>query len=248
MIEYLSSPEIWLSFITLATLEIILGIDNIVFIAVIVARVEKSRQAYARQIGLLLALGMRIALLLVLTWIIGLTRPIFEVFGHPVSWRDIILIAGGLFLLLKATHEIHQDIEGAMDEGRGKPLSSFAGVVVQIALIDLVFSIDSVVTAIGIAERVEVMIAAMLVAIAVMYFAASAVSVFITNHPTTKMLALSFLILIGAALIADGSGFHIPRGYIYFSMAFAAAVEVFNILAVKRREARQQTKSTDSDT
>ncbi len=242
LVAYLSSPEIWMSFLTLTALEIILGIDNIVFISLVASRVPEKQRAAARKIGLLLAVCFRIALLFALTWIIGLTAPLFEVFGHPVSWRDMILIAGGLFLLVKATQEIHQDIEGGLDPVGSTPVTGFAAAIVQIAIIDLVFSIDSVVTAIGIAERLEVMIAVMLVAVTFMYFASSLVSSFITNYPTTKMLALSFLILIGVALVADGSGFHIPRGYIYFSMAFATAVEIFNIVAVRRRENRRDSR------
>ena len=236
LIAYLSSPEIWMSFLTLTVLEIVLGIDNIVFLSLIASRVEENKRAAARQIGLLLAIVLRIVLLFALTWLIGLTSSLFEIFGHSVSWRDMILIAGGLFLLVKATQEIHQDIEGGLDSVGSTPITGFTAAIVQIAIIDLVFSIDSVVTAVGLAEHLGVMIAAMLVAVSVMYFASSFVSNFITNHPTTKMLALSFLILIGVALIADGSGFHIPRGYIYFSMAFATAVEMFNIVAVRRRE------------
>ena len=242
LVAYLSSPEIWMSFFTLTALEIILGIDNVVFLSLVASRVPERQRAAARKIGLLLAVGLRIGLLFALTWIIGLTAPLFEVLGHPVSWRDMILIAGGLFLFVKATQEIHQDIEGGLDPVGSTPITGFAAAIVQIAIIDLVFSIDSVVTAIGIAEHLEVMIAAMLVAVSFMYFASSMVSNFITNHPTTKMLALSFLILIGVALVADGSGFHIPRGYIYFSMAFATAVEIFNIVAVSRRENRRSTR------
>jgi predicted tellurium resistance membrane protein TerC len=242
LVAYLSSPEIWMSFLTLTVLEIVLGIDNIVFLSLVASRVQEKQRANARKIGLLLAVSLRIVLLFALTWIIGLTAPLFEIFGHPVSWRDMILIAGGLFLFVKATQEIHQDIEGGLDPVGSTPITGFAVAVVQIAIIDLVFSIDSVVTAIGIAEHIEVMIAAMLVAVSFMYFASSWVSNFITNHPTTKMLALSFLILIGVALIADGSGFHIPRGYIYFSMAFATAVEMFNIVAVRWRENQRRNK------
>lgn len=232
-----------MSFLTLTALEIILGIDNIVFLSLVASRAPEKQRATVRKIGLLLAVILRIALLFALTWIIALTAPLFEVFGHPVSWRDMILIAGGLFLLVKATQEIHQDIEGGLDPVGSAPISGFAAAIVQISIIDLVFSIDSVVTAIGIAEHIEVMIAAMLVAVTFMYYASSTVSNFITNHPTTKMLALSFLILIGVALVADGSGFHIPRGYIYFSMAFATAVEMFNIIAIRRRENQRGNKN-----
>ncbi len=238
LISYLSSPEIWLSFISLTMLEIILGIDNIVFISLIVARVPEDKQVSARRVGLLLAMALRILMLLALTWIISLSAPVFQIFEHDVSWRDMILLAGGLFLFVKATQEIHQDIEGGLSQVEGKALTGFTAIVVQIVIIDIIFSIDSVVTAIGIAEHVEVMIAAMVVAVTVMYYASGVISTFIITHPTTKMLALSFLILIGVALVADGSGFHIPRGYIYFAMAFATGVEIFNIIAVRRREKR----------
>lgn len=236
MVAWLSDPTIWASFITLTVMEVVLGIDNVVFISVIVSRLHADFRARARRIGLSLALIFRIVLLLGITWIIGLTAPLFHAFGQDVSWRDIILIAGGLFLLAKATHEIHKTIEGDEEQGTGPAASdAFAAIIVQIALIDLVFSIDSIVTAIGIAEHVEVMIAAIVVSMVVMYVAAGAVADFIERHPTTKMLALSFLFLIGSALIADGIEFHIPRGYIYFAMVFSAFVETFNVLARRRR-------------
>ncbi len=236
MIGWLTDPGIWASFITLTAMEIVLGIDNIVFISVIVARLSEPVRTRARRIGLALALVFRVIMLLGITWLIGLTAPLFTAFGQEVSWRDLILILGGLFLLAKATHEIHNDIEG--DDGAGLLAGADAGflaIILQIALIDLVFSIDSIVTAIGIAEHVEVMIAAVVVSMVVMYVASGAVSGFIERHPTTKMLALSFLILIGAALVADGIEFHIPRGYIYFAMAFSTAVEAINVLARRRR-------------
>ena len=235
MYELIFSPEIWISFVTLTIMEIVLGIDNIVFISLLVARLEEPQATTARRIGLSLALIMRIALLLVLTWIIALTQPLFSILDHPVSWRDLILLAGGLFLLWKGTREIHLGVEGDADQRPTKAVANFAAIVAQIVVIDMVFSVDSIITAIGIAEHVEVMIAAVLIAVIVMYAASAPISNFIARHPTTKMLALSFLILIGAALVADGVGFHIPRGYIYFSMAFAAGVEAINILAARRR-------------
>jgi predicted tellurium resistance membrane protein TerC len=238
MIDLLSDPQIWASFITLTAMEIILGIDNIVFIAVIVSRLEGPASERARQIGLAGALIMRILLLLALAWLIGLTEPIVTLFGQPISWRSLILMAGGLFLLAKATREIHHDIEGDGDDVTKKGKATFWGVIAQIMVIDMVFSVDSIVTAIGIADYVEVMIAAVVVSMVVMYVASIPIAKFIQQHPTTKMLALSFLILIGAALVADGVGFHIPRGYIYFSMAFATAVEAVNIIAARRRRAR----------
>ena len=240
MSGWLTDPSIWASFVTLTAMEIVLGIDNIVFLSVIAARLPPEIRDRARRIGLTLALVFRLVLLFTIAWIIGLTAPIFEVFGHPVSWRDMILIAGGLFLLGKGTREIHHSIEGSFEEGAASVVyNSFFAVIAQIAVIDLVFSIDSIVTAIGIAEHIEVMVAAIVISMLVMYFAATSVGRFIDQHPTTKMLALSFLLLIGAALVADGIGFHIPRGYIYFSMAFAAGVEVINVLA-SRRKRRQK--------
>jgi predicted tellurium resistance membrane protein TerC len=235
MIEMLSNPNVWAAFIALSAMEIVLGIDNVVFISIMVSRLPEEIRTRARQIGLGLALIMRIALLFAITWIIGLTAPVFSAFGMDFSWRDLILIAGGLFLLAKATHEIHKSIEGEHDEGQTPVSDSFSWVILQIAIIDLVFSVDSIITAVGMVDQVEVMVAAVIVAIAVMYFASGAVSRFIEKHPTTKMLALSFLMLIGAALIADGFEFHIPRGYIYAAMAFAGVVEVINVLASRSR-------------
>ena len=245
MSGWLTDPSIWASFVTLTAMEVVLGIDNIVFLSVIVARLPADIRDRARRIGLTLALVFRLALLFTITWLIGLTAPIFEVFGHAVSWRDIILIAGGLFLLGKGTREIHHSIEDD-DEGSaaGAVVSSFFAVIVQIAIIDLVFSIDSIITAIGIAEHIEVMVAAIVISMLVMYFAAASVGQFIDRHPTTKMLALSFLLLIGAALVADGIGFHIPRGYIYFSMAFAAGVEVINVLATRRSRRQKAARAS----
>ena len=236
MYELIFLPQVWISFVTLTVMEVVLGIDNIVFISLLVVRLQEPQATTARRIGLSLAFLMRVLLLLALTWIIALTQPLFSVFGHAVSWRDLILLAGGLFLLWKGTREIHLGIEGEDHETPASAAHSFAGVIAQIVVIDMVFSVDSIVTAIGIAEHVEVMIAAVMIAIFVMYAASAPISGFIARHPTTKMLALSFLILIGAALVADGVGFHIPRGYIYFAMAFAGGVEVVNILAARRRK------------
>jgi predicted tellurium resistance membrane protein TerC len=229
--ELLTDPHAWLAFVTLTVLEIVLGIDNIVFISVIVSRLPAAQRRRARAIGLALALVFRIILLLMLAWLIGLTEPIFTVLEHPVSWRDIILMAGGFFLLYKATQEIHDEIEGETEaeEASRKRSGAFSFIIGQIILIDIIFSVDSIVTAIGMAEDVEVMIAAVIVAVAVMFVAANAISGVIEQHPTIKMLALSFLLLVGISLVADGLGFHIPRGYVYFAMAFSATVEVFNI-------------------
>jgi predicted tellurium resistance membrane protein TerC len=242
MLHLLTDPNAWLALVTLAVLEIVLGIDNIVFISVLISRLPQRQAKLARQIGLGLAFIFRVALLLTLTWIMRLTAPVFAVFGNEFSWRDLILIAGGLFLLAKGTSEIHAAVEA--EYGEEQPTTSskgFGWVIAQLVAIDLVFSLDSIITAIGLAQDVEIMIAAVMIAMLVMYFAAVPVSAFIQKYPTTKMLALSFLLLIGVALVADGLGFHIPRGYIYFAMAFAGAVEVFNVLALRNRRKRPKT-------
>lgn len=238
MIELLYDPAVWASFLTLTVMEIVLGIDNIVFISVIINRLPPEQAERARRIGLALALIFRIILLMFLAWIIGLKAEVFSIFGHAFSWRDLILLAGGIFLVYKATAEIHEEFEGETEEEEADRLSvtSFANIIGQIIVIDLVFSVDSIVTAIGMAEHVEVMIAAVIVAIAVMYIASGTISDFIKRHPTTKMLALSFLLLIGVSLVADGMGFHIPRGYIYAAMGFSVMVEAINILAGRNRK------------
>jgi predicted tellurium resistance membrane protein TerC len=240
MIELLQDPNAWFAFLTLTVMEIVLGIDNIVFISVIVSRLPEAQAARARALGLSLALVFRIVMLLALTWIIGLTEPVFTAFGKGFSWRDLILMAGGLFLIYKATSEVHAEFEyvTTLEQAREQAKLAFNAIIAQIVVIDLVFSVDSIVTAIGMADHVEVMIAAVIVAVAVMYLGAKPVSEFIKRHPTTKMLALAFLLLIGASLVADGLGFHIPRGYIYFAMAFSALVETVNI-ALRSRHARK---------
>jgi predicted tellurium resistance membrane protein TerC len=243
MIELLTSPEAWAALLTLTLLEIVLGIDNVIFLSVLVARLPDEQAKRARQIGLALALVFRILLLSFLFWLIGLTRPLFTVMGQVFSWRDIILIGGGLFLIAKATHEIHNEVE-AREGGEGPHLASqsFFVVVLQLIAIDLIFSLDSIITAIGMVQDIEIMIAAVIIAVGVMYAASGPVSAFIAEHPTTKMLALAFLVLIGVALVADGFEVHIPRGYIYFAMAFAASVEAFNIIAGRnRRRARRKS-------
>jgi predicted tellurium resistance membrane protein TerC len=237
MTAWITDPQIWASLVTLTIMEIVLGIDNIVFISVIVSRLPAKMAHRARQIGLSLALVFRIVLLSVLSWIVGLTTPLFTIADHTFSWRDVILIAGGLFLLFKATHEIHHDIEGEEEDSEtGNVQKSFAAAIAQIIVIDLVFSVDSIITAIGMAQHIEVMVAAVVISMIVMYIASGPVAAFIKEHPTTKMLALSFLLLIGVALIADGLGFHIPRGYIYFAMAFSAGVEIINVIAKQNRK------------
>jgi predicted tellurium resistance membrane protein TerC len=236
MIELLTSPEAWAALLTLTALEIVLGIDNVIFLSVIVARIPEPQATRARQIGLALALIFRILLLSLLVWLIGLTEAVFSVRGTAFSWRDIILIGGGLFLIAKATHEIHAEVEGG-DEGgeRKRGASAFFLVILQIIVIDLVFSLDSIITAIGMAQDLAIMVAAVVIACVIMYASSGPVARFVAEHPTTKMLALAFLVLIGVALVADGFQFHIPRGYIYFAIAFSVAVEMFNVLAKRNR-------------
>jgi len=236
MLELLSDPHAWAALATLTLLEVVLGIDNVVFISILVSRCPPDQARRARQIGLSLAFIFRIAMLFGLTWLMKLTYPLFSTFGIGISWRDIILIGGGMFLIAKATHEIHAEVERRdANSGRNVAVQSFALVVAQLVAVDLVFSIDSVITAIGMVKDIEIMIAAVVIAMVVMYIASGPVSAFIAAHPTTKMLALAFLVLIGVALVAEGFDFHFPRGYIYFSMAFAGAVEVFNVLASRNR-------------
>ena len=243
MLDLLTSPEAWAALVTLTALEVVLGIDNVIFLSVLVSRVPEPQATRARQIGLALALIFRILLLSVLVWLIGMTKPVVTIGGFGFSWRDIILIAGGLFLIAKATHEIHAEVEGGEGEHGGANAGSraFFWVILQIIVVDLVFSLDSIITAIGMAQDLEIMIAAVVIAVAIMYVSSSPVAAFVARHPTTKMLALSFLVLIGVALLADGFKFHIPRGYIYFAMAFAFAVEVFNILARRNRNRAADT-------
>jgi predicted tellurium resistance membrane protein TerC len=245
MMELLASPEAWLALATLTALEIVLGIDNVIFISVIVSRIPPAQAKRARQIGLLLALVFRIVLLSLLVWLIGLTEPIVIVRSVELSWRDIILIAGGAFLIAKATHEIHAEVESAHGEPGDEPKAGvFFMAIMQIIIIDIVFSLDSIITAIGMAQDIEIMVAAVIIACAVMYVSSGPVAKFVADHPTTKMLALAFLVLIGVALVADGFKFHIPRGYIYFAITFSAAVELFNVLA--RRNRRKVTRRPTS--
>jgi predicted tellurium resistance membrane protein TerC len=233
---FLTDPQVWIAFLTLAALEIVLGIDNIVFISILVGKLPKEKQAFAYRVGLTLAMGMRILLLLSLSWIMGLTKPLFSALGHTVSGRDLVLLIGGLFLVAKSTHEIHEKIEGCEEEElKARAVRSMAGVLVQIALLDIVFSLDSVITAVGMVKDVSVMIAAIVAAVLVMMAFARAVGDFVHRHPTIKMLALAFLLLIGVMLIADGTGQHVPKGYIYASMAFSLFVEMLNMRAGLRR-------------
>ena len=238
--DLLTSPEAWAALATLTVLEIVLGIDNIIFISVLADRLPAKQRRKARQIGLGLAMGTRILLLFSITWIMSLTAPLFSVLGHAVSGRDLILIVGGLFLLYKSTHEIHQKMEGGRD-GVQTPkgaVGTFGGVLLQIALLDIVFSLDSVITAVGMADDLAVMVTAIVLAVGVMMVSAGPVGDFVSEHPTVKMLALSFLLLIGTSLVADGAGFHIPKGYIYFAMGFSVFVEFLNLRSRPRASGR----------
>jgi predicted tellurium resistance membrane protein TerC len=227
--EWITTPEAWTALATLTLIEIVLGIDNIVFISILVGRLQTSQQQKARIIGLSLAMGTRLALLFSLTWFMRVTWPLFEVLDRPFSIRDLILIGGGLFLLAKATLEIHDKLEGTEGHSSAKITASFGSVLLQIALLDMVFSLDSVITAVGLAQQIEVMVAAIVIAVIVMMISAKSISEFIGRHPTIKMLALSFLLLIGLTLVGEGFGLHIPKGYIYFAMAFSIFVELLNM-------------------
>ena len=241
MLELLTDPNAWAALATLTVLEIVLGIDNVVFISILVSRCSPKEALRARQIGLSLAFVFRIAMLFGLTWLMKLTDALFSVFEVGISWRDIILIGGGMFLIAKATHEIHSEVEHRETEGEATVAAqSFALVVAQLVVVDLVFSLDSIITAIGMVSQIEIMIGAVVLAMFVMYVASGPVAGFIAAHPTTKMLALAFLVLIGMALVAEGFDFHIPRGYIYFAMAFAGAVEAFNVMAGRKRRGKTQ--------
>ena len=242
MIELLSDPQTWLAFLTLTALEIVLGIDNIIFISILVGRLPKAVQGRARTIGLGLAMLTRILLLLSITWVMGLSADLFAVGAIGISGRDVILIGGGLFLLAKSTLEIHSGLEGEEQHHEARVRATFTSVILQIAIIDIVFSLDSVITAVGMADHVEVMIAAVIVAVLVMMFLAGPISDFVDRHPTIKMLALSFLILIGMALVGEGFEFHIPKGYIYFAMAFSVAVEMLNIRVRARKRIEEPVK------
>ena len=234
--EWITTAEGWIALLTLTVLEIVLGIDNIVFISILAGKLPEHQQARARMIGLALAMFGRVALLLSLTWIMRLTAPFFTVWAQEISGRDLILMGGGVFLIWKSTHEIHDKLEGeSVDAGKARRIT-FGGAIVQILLLDLVFSLDSVITAVGMAEDVAVMITAVVIAVLVMMVSASAIAGFVDKHPTVKMLALSFLLLIGVALVAEGLDQHIPKGYIYFAMAFSVLVELLNLRARKKRD------------
>src|SRR4051794_27316726 len=236
--EWLADPNIWASLVTLTALEIVLGIDNLVFIAILVGRLPEDRRDSARRLGLALAVLSRLALLASIAWIIGLTAPVFELFDHAFSWRDIILIAGGLFLLYKGTREIHERLEGENDGEHASVAqapASFGGVLAQIMVLDIVFSLDSVITAVGMANELWVMATAVILAVLIMLAASGPLARFVDRHPTIKMLALSFLLLIGTTLVADGIGFHVPKGYIYAAIGFSVGVEALNQIAARRR-------------
>ena len=233
--EWASDPQVWIAFATLAALEIVLGIDNIVFISILVGRLPEDRRALGYRLGLGLAMLMRILLLLAISWVMGLTRPLFSVLGHMVSGRDLVLIFGGLFLVAKSTVEIHDDLEGKANEGPSAAGAvSYGSVMLQVTLLDVVFSLDSVITAVGMVDRVGVMIAAIITAVLVMMVFARTVGDFVGRHPTIRMLALSFLLLIGFMLVVEGTGHHVPKGYIYFAMAFSLFVEMLNMRAGSR--------------
>lgn len=241
MFDWIADPQAWASLATLTALEIVLGIDNIIFISIMAGRLPKEQQARARQVGLGLALFMRLALLASIAWIVTLTEPLFSLGAYAVSMRDLILLLGGLFLLYKGTNEIHHTMEG-QDEavGTGRKTLTFGAVIIQILILDIVFSLDSVITAVGMANELPVMMLAVIIAVGVMLFAAGPTSRFVQEHPTVKMLALSFLILVGVALVADGLHFHIPKGYLYFAIAFSVAVEALNLAAARRRRRQNQ--------
>lgn len=234
MLELLTSIDAWIAFVTLTALELVLGIDNIIFISILVDRLPENRRELGRRLGLFLAMFMRIALLTAISWLIGLTAPLFTVMSHAISGRDLILISGGLFLLWKSTKEIHHLIEGET-EGAPQPMAAaFSTVIIQIMLVDLVFSLDSIITAVGMVDELAVMIAAVVVSVGLMMVFATPIGQFVSAHPTIKMLALSFLVAVGLMLVADGFGHHIPKGYIYFAMAFSVGVEILNLRVRKR--------------
>ncbi len=239
-VDLLLNPEVWVAFLTLLALEIVLGIDNIVFISILVDKLPEERRPLARRLGLGLALIMRVLLLLSLSWVIGLTAPLFTVLGQEISGRDLILIGGGLFLLGKSTFEIHENLEGEEGHSSARVKATFGSVLVQIIILDMVFSLDSVITAVGMVDQVSVMIAAVVVSIGVMLVSAEAIGGFVSRHPTVKMLALSFLLLIGFALLLEGFDQHVPKGYIYFAMGFSVFVEFLNLRLRRRRQRRDE--------
>lgn len=242
MFEWIASPEAWISLATLTALEIVLGIDNIIFISILVGRLPEHQRNFARNIGLGLAMVTRLALLFSIAWVIGLIEPWFTVFGEEISGRDLILIGGGLFLLAKATSEIHNSLEGVEEDHAGKIVAAnLHSILIQIAILDIVFSLDSVITAVGLADHISIMAIAIIIAVGIMLFSAKTIGEFVDNHPTIKILALSFLIMVGVTLIVEGFDVHVPKGYIYFAMAFSVAVEMIN-LRMRARESKKRVE------
>ncbi|MES2715945.1 MAG: TerC family protein [Pseudomonadota bacterium] len=240
MLELLADPQTWIAFFTLTLLELVLGIDNIIFISILVDKLPKAKQELARKIGLFMAMFMRIGLLLVLAWIVGLVAPLFTVLEQEISGRDLILILGGLFLIWKSTGEIHQSLEGEQEHGPSAVKATFTSVILQIMVVDLVFSLDSIITAVGMVDNVQIMIAAVVASVGLMMVFAGPIGRFVSDHPTIKMLALSFLVVVGVVLVAEGFDHKVPKGYVYFAMAFSLAVEMININMRKRRAHKVQ--------
>jgi predicted tellurium resistance membrane protein TerC len=238
IVALLSDPQAWIAFFTLTALELVLGIDNIIFISILVDKLPAERRETARRIGLFLAMFMRVGLLLVLSWIVGLTAPLLTILGEEISGRDLILIAGGVFLVWKSTKEVHQLTEGDEGHASAKIKASFGAIILQIILIDMVFSLDSIITAVGMVDDVAVMIAAVVASVGLMMLFAKAIGDFVSSHPSIKMLALSFLLVVGVVLVAEGFDHHVPKGYIYFAMAFSVAVEMLNIRSRRKRDAK----------
>lgn len=238
MMELLSSPQAWMAFITLTLLELVLGIDNVIFISILVDKLPQHQRELARRLGLFMAMFMRLGLLFLLAWIVGLVAPLFTLLGHEISGRDLILIGGGLFLVWKSTTEIHGSLEGEDGHASAAVKASFAAVIVQIMIIDLVFSLDSIITAVGMVDDLRVMVAAVIVSVVLMLIFAGPIGRFVSDHPTIKVLALSFLVVVGVVLIAEGFDHHVPKGYVYFAMAFSLGVELLNI-RMRKRASRQ---------
>lgn len=248
MFEWLANPEAWIALATLTALEIVLGIDNIIFISILVGRLPEQQRNFARRVGLGLAMVTRLALLFSLAWVMGLTDPWFTILSEEISGRDVILIGGGLFLLAKATHEIHNSLEGEQDSAQAVVVANLGLVLVQIAILDIVFSLDSVITAVGLADHVSIMAIAIIIAVGVMLFAAKSIGDFVDSHPSIKILALSFLLLVGVTLMVEGFDVHVPKGYIYFAMAFSLAVEMINIRMRKKSDPLKLRKSISEKT
>jgi predicted tellurium resistance membrane protein TerC len=234
MLELLTDPQVWIAFATLTALELVLGIDNIIFIAILVDKLPPANREFARRVGLVLAMVMRIGLLLVLAWIVGLVAPLFSVFDQEISGRDLVLILGGLFLIWKSTTEVHQSLEGEHEQKSSAAKATLASVMLQIVLVDMVFSLDSIITAVGMVDDVRIMIAAVIASVLLMMLFAGPIGRFVSDHPTIKMLALAFLVVVGVVLVAEGFDHHVPKGYVYFAMAFSVAVEMLNIRMRKK--------------